>query len=280
MLQARHIAWIGCLVVAAMPWTSAVHAQGNDDASIEARLRRFAVESANADVAPRDAPAIAPTDVTAHSPVGSANDDAGASSDEAAQSRRAPFVGPHADFENRTLGGGRATGLADSDGDAPAVIASPTGGYGWVMQTITALGVVIALIFMLRAVANRVRQPVMGTANNAVVEVLSRVAVGQRHHVLLMRLGQRVLVVGETAGGMQTLATIDDPQEIAELLQAIEASKPQSLTRNFSDMLHTMHGDYRDEPGDTAEMRGDSAREQVSRVLGRIRALGGRGGRP
>ena len=213
MLQARHIAWLGCLIVAVMPWTSAVHAQVADDASIEARLRRFAAEPASQDAALPATSAGQSTDAPSHTHDMPAQDaDVDVDSTEAVSSTKpSPFVGPHADFENRRLGSGAANAFDVSDVGSDGLV-PPKAGSGWVMQTITALGVVIGLIFLLRAVANRVRQPAMGTSNNAVVEVLSRVAVGQRHHVLLMRLGQRVLVVGETAGGMQTLATVDDAQ--------------------------------------------------------------------
>jgi len=55
-----------------------------------------------------------------------------------------------------------------------------------------------------------------------IVEVLSRTTVAPRSHVVLMRVGTRILVVSDSPAGMRTLASVEDAEEVAELLGAID----------------------------------------------------------
>jgi flagellar biogenesis protein FliO len=154
---------------------------------------------------------------------------------------------------------------------------------GW-MQTTAALVVVIALILSLRSVAMRwLGTPAAG--RNAAIEVLARVPVAARQHVLLLRAGRRVLLVGDSpAGGLRTLADIDDPEEVGAILQSVAASRPQSVTQGFGQLLQRINGSYDDEQrlamaegGDEREFAVDSARDQVRKLLARVRGFARKG---
>jgi flagellar biogenesis protein FliO len=56
-----------------------------------------------------------------------------------------------------------------------------------------------------------------GSAAAAAVQVLSRTHLSSKQKILLIRVGRRVLVVGDGAGGLATLCEIDDPDEVAAL---------------------------------------------------------------
>ncbi len=153
------------------------------------------------------------------------------------------------------------------------------GGGSWMLQTITALGVVIGLILLLRAAWSRLTGQVVATGHSPVVEVLSRTTIAPRNQLLLIRLGQRILVVGDSPAGLRTLAHVDDPEEIASLLTAISAAKPNSISQNFSQLLNRFNGEYESdaldvEGGDAAEHRIDRARNSLSGLLARIRTAG------
>lgn len=154
----------------------------------------------------------------------------------------------------------------------------------WVLNTLTALGVVVGVILLARVGLTRLSRRGKNGSNSSVMEVLSRVNLAPRSQVLLIRLGQRVLVVGDSSGGLRTLADISDPQEIAALLAGVAAGRPNSISQGFSQLFNRFNSDYtgrarRDEEGgDGAERYVDRARDQVSGLISRVRTMTGRGG--
>ena len=157
---------------------------------------------------------------------------------------------------------------------------------GW-LNTLTALGVVIGLIYLLRAVLTRTGRGGISPNGSALVEVLARVGVTPRNHILMLRTGQRILVLSESSAGLQTLANLDDPQEVASLLAAVTANKPNSISAGFSHLLGRFNRQYDVALDDAEASTGtgasdggssgggygiDHARDQLSRVLSRIRA--------
>ncbi len=153
---------------------------------------------------------------------------------------------------------------------------------GWVLNTLTALGLVIGLVLLLRYGVTKFGGRV-ATRPNRSVEVLSRTSVAPKNHVLLLRVGGRVLVVGDSSAGLRTLAEIEDPDEVASLLASVEADRDNSMTNGFNRMLSRHSGAYSqraslmDEGIDTSEAGIDRARDSVSSLLGRVRTMTGRG---
>ncbi|MFP4144531.1 MAG: flagellar biosynthetic protein FliO [Phycisphaeraceae bacterium] len=153
---------------------------------------------------------------------------------------------------------------------------------GWMLSTLAALGLVIGLILLLRWGWTRMGGKV-AAGSSPVVEVLSRTTVAPRNHVLLLRVGGRILVVSDSAGGMRTLESVTDPEEVAELLQGVTAAKETSASRSFGQLLGRFGGDY-DQPDpletglDDEEHLVDRAREGVSGLLSRVRTMSGKKG--
>lgn len=154
----------------------------------------------------------------------------------------------------------------------------------WVVKTLSALGLVVGLILLLRAVLGRLVHRSGTVATSALLEVLGRVNVAPRHQVLLVRVGGRILVVGDNTAGLRTLADIDDPEEVAGLLAAVAASKPHSVSRSFTQLLDRFNGDFRDdhrrqeEGGDSSEYRVDRTRDRLSQLVAHVRSMSSRGG--
>lgn len=154
-------------------------------------------------------------------------------------------------------------------------------GGSWVLSTLASLGVVIGLILAMRWVWTRMGGVTSVRATPA-VEVLSRTSVAPRNHVLLVRVGGRILVLGDSSGGLRTLADVNEPDEVASLLEAVTAAKPTSLSRNFMQVLSQSEGDYNrqrrlEEGGDDGEVHIDQARESVAGLLARVKALSQKG---
>lgn len=154
-------------------------------------------------------------------------------------------------------------------------------GGNWVLNTLTALGMVLVLVLAMRWLVSRVGgRP--AAAPSLAVEVLSRTAVAPKNHVVLLRVGGRVLVVGDSSQGLRSLTEIDDPEEVASLLQAVEAQREASITHSFNRMLARYGAVDASKPlraeegGDDGEFRIDRARASVSGLLGRVRAAAGK----
>lgn len=157
--------------------------------------------------------------------------------------------------------------------------AKGTWGDMWWLSTIVALAAVVALILVLKAAITKWTGRTPASAHNPAIEVLSRVLVAPRNHVLLLRLGHRILVVGDSPTGLRTLANIRDPEEVARLLASVSASAPGSATASFNQLIKGFDeeadlADRADAPTqDSSEYHIDRARDGVSGLLSRIRSV-------
>jgi len=181
--------------------------------------------------------------------------------------------------------------LGPADASAPALAtarnksAAPAIASGsWVMDTLTALGLVLAAILAARwAYTRYAGRAFVAARTTPVVEVLARTAVAPRNHVLLLRVGSRILVVSDSSGGMRTLANIDDAEEVAGLIGAVAVTRDNSITKNFTRLFQNFNGQYDAqragvEGGDDGEHTLDRTRDSLSGLLHRVRLLGDKGG--
>ena len=162
---------------------------------------------------------------------------------------------------------------------------------GSVVQTVAALALVLGLIFLLRWLLGKWsgQGGVVGLSRKGqVIEVLTRTTISPKSHLLVLRVGHRLLIVNDSAQGMNTLATISDPDEIASVLAAVHGGKPGSVTGQFQEMLEHFNGEYQeqwhptvpktladlDDPGsDESEIITDRSRDQVNHLLARLRRM-------
>ena len=146
------------------------------------------------------------------------------------------------------------------------------------------IGAVIGLVLLLRLAYTKITGRALATGRSHAVHVLARVAVAPRSHILLVQLGQRILVVGESAGGLNALATIDEPDEVSGLLRTVAGDQAGSITRSFSQLLDRFNSQYPENERPeadrfaVAEHATGRARDQVSGLLSRLRSLAGRTG--
>ena len=167
--------------------------------------------------------------------------------------------------EQRPLGWNPPTSTSETTNNK---VSEPS---SWVLRTITALGIVLGLVVILRFVVGRwLGRPAVASSSPA-VHVLTRVTIAPRNHILLLRVAGRVLVVGDSSQGLRTLANIDDPEEVASLLATVSAAKPNSMSRSFVGLLKRFNSEYTfgqnvaQEPTDPAEYRIGRARDQAAR---------------
>ena len=113
----------------------------------------------------------------------------------------------------------------------PAASSGSTGGSGELdlMRVTVSLATVIGLIFGLRWVSRRVFSAAARTSNPSAVRMLARCPIAPRQSILLLQVGRRILVVGDTGSNLTSLGQITDADEIAAL---IVQSKPAISRRN------------------------------------------------
>lgn len=190
--------------------------------------------------------------------------------------------------ESLPLGAGEGD-LFNTDSDQAS---TGSMGDGWFLSTLAALGVVLALVFGIRWLLKRGGVVSTAVPQGTVVEVLSRTTVAPRSHVVLMRVGMRILVVSDSPAGMRTLASVQDAEEVAELLGAIESAKPTSMGQSFGSVMKKLSGQWSgedqldvetDDPREASSAGSVSAIDQaegaLSRVRGRLASLSDSGGR-
>lgn len=97
------------------------------------------------------------------------------------------------------------------------------GGWAWV-RTGVALVIVVALVLAVRWALRRWAGGAAPGEGRA-VEVLSRTSLSTRHRLYLVRMGERLLLVGGGGETLTTLAEVTDPDEMAELCRAARAGR-------------------------------------------------------
>ncbi|MBL4700444.1 MAG: FliO/MopB family protein, partial [Phycisphaeraceae bacterium] len=184
--------------------------------------------------------------------------------------------------EHKPLGTPGQSGVPESPtlGSEDTSLGLGSDSSAWVLKTITSLGVVIGLILALRMGINKLSgRPAMGS-RSGIVEVLSRTSISPRNQVLLLRLGQRIIVVSEGPAGVRTLANLDDPDEVAQLLATVSSSRPGSITQSFNQLLNRA-GSEMDNPRSFAQEHGtdndehavDRTRDELSGLLSKIKSM-------
>jgi flagellar biogenesis protein FliO len=131
--------------------------------------------------------------------------------------------------------------LRISAGESRAITArvvvpgSSTSNYSDLSRIAVALLVVIGIILLLRSVFRQMTAiGGVGPAGRGgkMVTVLSRSAISPRQQVLVLQVGKRLIVVGDSGGRMNPLCEISDPDEVALLVGQNRAARDAGADRN------------------------------------------------
>jgi flagellar protein FliO/FliZ len=90
------------------------------------------------------------------------------------------------------------------------------------LRTVLALAVVAGILYGLRFVLRRHVRSDEAKSASGPLEVLWRMNLAPKHQALLVRMGERLLLVGISPGGMTTLAEATNANEIAALTAATQ----------------------------------------------------------
>ena len=151
-------------------------------------------------------------------------------------------------------------------------------------RVLGALGIVIGLIFVLRWVGRHIFPASAGRGASRTIEVLSRSPLSPKQQVVLLRVGRRLVVVGDTGAQLNPLCEITDPDEIAALVGQIRDEKSSAPSAAFGAMFGRSRRRFESvEPPVEQPMTGlqddedmapvTSAREELSGLRERVRML-------
>jgi flagellar biogenesis protein FliO len=115
-----------------------------------------------------------------------------------------------------------------------------TGGSADVFNTkrmILALAIVLLAIFVSHRVWKKLGLPGGSGRLSGALQVVSRLSVAPKQQILLVRVGKRLVLVGNSGTQMNPLCEIGDPDEAAALLGEVASQRDESASVAFNAVL-------------------------------------------
>jgi flagellar biosynthetic protein FliO len=109
-------------------------------------------------------------------------------------------------------------------------------------------------------------------AGGGVVEVVARTPLSGKQSLVLVKLGERILLLGVTADRISTLSVVDDPDQVATLAGELASHQPSSISREFARSFAEASDSY----GGLDRGPADAAGGHVRGLLDKVRRLGRR----
>ena len=133
---------------------------------------------------------------------------------------------------------------------------------------VLALIVVLALLFRWFSMKGKLN------LNHSGIEILARNTIGPKQSLCLIKVGGRLVLIGQSPNHMASLHTVEDDEEIAHIMGQIEQSGNKSITNTFGRMFHreAQDYDYREVPDGELDISSDE-NKQWSRAKGELGAL-------
>jgi flagellar biogenesis protein FliO len=129
----------------------------------------------------------------------------------------------------------------------PAVAKVTAGGFD-TTRVVLSLALVLGLIFVLRWASQRLfGKTVAGRASRA-VQVLSRNVISPKQQLLVVQVGRRLVVVGDSGQQMNPLCEITDPDEITALVGQLHEEKRESTGNPFGALFGRAGTAFEKEP--------------------------------
>ena len=99
------------------------------------------------------------------------------------------------------------------------------------------LALILAIVFVGAWLWRRAHPDLTRAAPSQAIQLLGHRSIGQKQAIHLIRIGQKILVVGMSGDRMETLSEIDDPHEIELLTGLCRAGETASSTTSFGELF-------------------------------------------
>jgi flagellar biogenesis protein FliO len=173
-----------------------------------------------------------------------------------------------------------STALRQPSGNTTPAQRTTLSAGGEILKLFFALGIVIVLILLLRWLLQRYLGVNVGGGKSGLVRVVSRTTLSPRQQVVLLQVGRRIVVVGDSAGTLTALAQITDDDEVANILGTATATPSDDAPpRRFGSLLSREQTRYDDEtaaelpPAQPEHADIEAARSELSGLLDRVRQM-------
>jgi len=121
-----------------------------------------------------------------------------------------------------------------------------------IWRTLGSLLVVLALIVLAAYVLRRLSLGARGGPGLAGLEVLARSPISPKQSLCLVKLGSRLLLLGLSPNHMTALHAVEEPDDVAQILGALERRKPHSISNSFTRLFQREDENYADWLGEGA----------------------------
>ena len=101
-----------------------------------------------------------------------------------------------------------------------------------------ALVIVLALIIAVSLLLRRFNPAARSLARGGGIQVLLRTSIGAKQSLCLVKVTDRLLLLGLSPNHIAALDSIDDPEEVAHIIGAVESGKPNSITGAFRSTIN------------------------------------------
>ncbi len=176
---------------------------------------------------------------------------------------------PASVYDNQPLKRARSEVAAPAPGD---------GSFDW-SRLVLAMAVVFGLIVILRYVVGKMYPGVRAAKGARVVRVLSRSPIAPKQQVMLLQVGKRVIVIGDSGGQLSSLSEISDPDEVAALVGQLENVETPVTASRFSSLFNKAQDDFEEKPANPSPEPAEASREieeaqsEISGLIDRMRML-------
>jgi flagellar biogenesis protein FliO len=148
-------------------------------------------------------------------------------------------------------------------------------------RVVLALGIVLVAIYAGHRIWRRLGMPGAGNKAGQTLQVMSRLAVSPKQQVLLIRVGRRFVLVGNSGTQMNPLCEISDPEEAAALLGQTVSESRESSTATFHDVLDGAQGQFEAEikakekshDEEVEESALAATRDELNSMMDKVRSL-------
>jgi len=156
-----------------------------------------------------------------------------------------------------------------------AAMQSRVGGGVDVQRVVLALAIVIAAIFVARWVIKRMYPGAAAARSSQVIRVVSRSVVGPKQQFLLVQLGKRLVLVGDSGASMNSLAQIEDPDEVACLIGQLRGESSSSSTSAFSSIFRKAGSEFEqnDQAAPSQALEDEAPARELVAAAGEITGL-------
>lgn len=110
-------------------------------------------------------------------------------------------------------------------------------------------------------------------AGSDVLQIVARTHVSPKQQLMLVKLGRKMVMIGVSPDRIQTLAVVDDPDQVAALMGEIAAGSPRSMSRAFVETMDDESEAYIELPVNDPT---HATRGQLHGLLHKVRTMSGK----